>query len=77
MNKTIVYREKNISYNVSGDGQAVVLIHGFGEDGNVWKEQVQFLEKEFKVLVPFLPGSGDSEMIEDMSMEGFADCFMV
>ncbi len=74
MDKTVVYREKELSYQISGNGPVVVLIHGFGEDGNVWKNQVAFLEKEFTVLVPFLPGSGSSEMIDDMSMEGLAAC---
>lgn len=72
MNKETAYKGKKISYKVSGEGPAVVLLHGFGEDGNIWKEQVTFLEKEFTVIVPHLPGSGNSDLVEDMSMEGLA-----
>ncbi len=50
-----------------------MLLHGFGETGDIWKNQVALLEKNFLVIIPDLPGSGDSEMIEDMSMEGMAE----
>ena len=76
MKKTILYKGKELSYQVSGDGPTVVLLHGFGEDGTVWQEQISFLEKDFKVVVPHLPGSGSSEMIEDMSMEGLAEAIV-
>lgn len=73
MNRTIVYREKKLAYSISGTGPVVVLLHGFGEDGRVWNYQKEHLENEFTVLVPHLPGSGSSDMIEDMSMEGMAE----
>jgi pimeloyl-ACP methyl ester carboxylesterase len=38
----------------------------------VWQKQISFLESSFHVIVPHLPGSGSSELIEDMSMEGMA-----
>lgn len=76
MKKTILYKGKELSYQASGDGPTVVLLHGFGEDGTVWQEQISFLEKDFKVVVPHLPGSGSSEMIEDMSMEGLAEAIV-
>lgn len=72
MNKTAVYQNKTLSYQISGIGPDVVLLHGFGEDGNVWNNQVSFLEDSFRVIVPHLPGSGSSELIEDMSIEGIA-----
>ena len=50
-----------------------MFVHGFGEDGNVWNIQVDFLKDKFKLIVPDLPGSGKSEMISDMSMEGIAE----
>lgn len=72
MNKTAVYEGKNISYQTFGKGPAVVLLHGFGEDGNLWGKQISFLESSFQVIVPYLPGSGSSELVEDMRMEGMA-----
>lgn len=56
-----------------GNGKPVVFIHGFGEDGDVWKNQVEFLKNTFQLIIPDLPGSGQSEMINDMSIEGMAD----
>ncbi len=38
----------------------VVLLHGFAFDGNIWKEQVDVLQKYFTLLIPDLPGSGRS-----------------
>lgn len=73
MNKEITYQHKRIFYRISGTGKPVILVHGFGEDGEVWRHQVEYLEKQFKLIVPDLPGSGKSEQIDDMSMEGLAE----
>ena len=73
MIKTILYENKKIMYRVTGSGKPVMLVHGFGEDGEIWNNQVQFLKEKVKLIIPDLPGSGQSEMIEDMSMEGMAE----
>ena len=72
MNKEIIYQNHRIYYRVAGNGPAVVLIHGFGEDGEVWNNQVPFLENNFRLIIPDLPGSGKSELVDDMSIEGMA-----
>ena len=73
MMKKIAYTGKALSYKLAGSGPAVVLIHGFGEDSNVWQNQIDFLQDSFRLIVPDLPGSGDSDLIDDMSMEGMAE----
>ena len=73
MIKSIIYQDKILSYQVFGSGPTVVLIHGFGEDGDVWKNQISFLQPSFHLIVPHLPGSGSSGIIDDMSMEGLAE----
>ena len=35
MNKTLQYQSKAIYYRCIGSGEPVILIHGFGEDGDV------------------------------------------
>lgn len=50
-----------------------MLVHGFGEDGTIWDKQVDALKDNYQFIVPDLPGSGKSEMIDDMSMEGMAE----
>src|SRR6187402_1502774 len=88
--KTILYQNKKIFYRSIGPGDPVMLVHGFGEDGNVWRPpqtppkeglpnsqpwlfETPSLINRFKFIIPDLPGSGQSEMINDMSMEGMAE----
>jgi len=71
--KEIVIDNKKVFYRFIGEGPVVVFLHGFGEDGNIWKQQWKAI-KGYRLIVPDLPGSGESEMINDMSMEGLADC---
>ena len=73
MEKIILYQHKKIFYRSIGSGDSVMLVHGFGEDGNVWDKQVEHLKNKYHLIVPDLPGSGRSEMIDDMSMDGMAE----
>lgn len=73
MIKKLLYQNKQINYHVTGSGKPVFLIHGFGEDSSVWRNQVPYLSNKFQLIIPDLPGSGQSEMIDDMSMEGLAE----
>ncbi len=73
MQKQILYEGSKIFYHTYGRGKPVFLIHGFGEDGTVWINQIEYLKDKFKLIIPDLPGSGNSEMINDMSMEGMAE----
>ena len=100
MNQQIVIAGKTIFYRVYGKGEPVMLVHGFGETGEVWNNQVRpsqtppkekppqtppkeglqtpidgdfSLLDRFKFIIPDLPGSGKSEMIDDMSVEGMAE----
>ncbi len=73
MKKTIEIAGKKIIYKVVGKGKPVMLVHGYGEAGDVWNNQVSFMENNYHLIVPDLPGSGESDLIEDMSMEGMAE----
>lgn len=73
MIKTIEIEGKKIVYSITGNGSPVIFIHGFGEDGTVWRNQVDTLQNKFQLIIPDLPGSGQSEEIDDMSMEGMAE----
>ena len=77
--KTLSFRGIDISYRMTGKGPDVVLLHGFGEDGNVWKFQEAFLTPYFRLIIPDLPGSGRSPFLpmdgippEDI-ISGYAD----
>ena len=71
--KEISHRHKRIFYRSIGEGPVVVLVHGVPFDGSLWSNQFQALPG-FKLIIPDLPGVGRSELIEDMSMEGMAEC---
>jgi pimeloyl-ACP methyl ester carboxylesterase len=51
-----------IEYEVTGEGPAVVLLHGFPDSGRVWRHQVPALAQAgFRVIVPDLRGYGRSD----------------
>lgn len=68
--------EKNISlyYRVTGEGDPVMLVHGFGEDGTLWDSMIPTLADKYKLIIPDLTGSGKSSgPLEGMSMESLAE----
>jgi len=71
--KNITYQSSTIFYRIAGTGKPVVLLHGFGEDGEIWNNQIDFLKEHFTLIIPDLPGSGKSELIADMSIEGMGE----
>ena len=74
MDKTIVYRSLNIHYREEGEGFPVLLIHGLGEDSALWDAQVAYLGKEYRLIVPDLPGSGRSPLTPgEPSIDELAD----
>jgi pimeloyl-ACP methyl ester carboxylesterase len=71
---TIKYRNKQISYQVYGNGKCLVLLHGLLESLEIWDDFAAELSSEFKVLAIDLPGHGKSEAIAEVhSMELMAD----
>lgn len=57
------YKNTEVYYEVEGDGFPLVLIHGFGEAGSVWRHQRAVLKKRFKLIIPDVPGSGRSALL--------------
>src|SRR5688500_12600466 len=60
-----------VSYRVTGEGEPIVLLHGFGETSEIWKNQFDAFP-DHKLIIPSLPGTGPSAPATDMSMEGLA-----
>jgi len=54
------HRGLNWHYDVSGSGDAIVLIHGLGATGRFWDAQRDFLHTGFQVMTLDLPGHGKS-----------------
>lgn len=75
MIKFATFRKARIRYSDEGKGRAVVLLHGFPENMQVWQEFSAALSKSFRVICIDLPGMGESENIGYVhSMELMAQC---
>lgn len=70
---SVSFKNSTVFYHIYGSGKPVVLIHGFGEDGNIWNHLVNQLKKNFRVLVPDLPGSGESTILADQDRQTSID----
>lgn len=73
MQKKVDYKGCDVAYTIAGTGRPVMLVHGFAEDGNVWEHQVDFLQGHCMVIIPDLPGSGQSAYNESLkTIDDFA-----
>lgn len=63
----VLFKGQPVFYGRMGEGPAVMLVHGFGEDHHIWKETIQRLSKNFTVLFPDVPGSGHSPLNPSLS----------
>jgi len=60
-------------YRLSGTGNVIILLHGFPLNGTIWDDVVTKLSLNYTVIVPDLPGAGQSSFhgtelsIEDMA----------
>ena len=51
------YGIDELAYFDEGKGkQTILLLHGFGEDHTVWKNQIAFLSAHYRIIAPNLPG---------------------
>jgi len=73
--KYITFNDTIIFYKTIGKGLPVVFVHGFAEDSSIWDKQVEFLKDKYHLIVPDLPGSGRSAMInqKDAGLEDYAE----
>lgn len=72
--KQVSFKYKKVFYRVEGKGKPVMLLHGFAEDSSLWNYQIEKLKQNFQVIIPDLPGSGASEMIDGkLSISDYAD----
>ncbi len=62
-----------LSYQKHNSGIPILLVHGFCENGKVWNNLLQHLPAEYQYIIPDLPGFGNAEAVENISMEFYAD----
>lgn len=63
MQEIFEFGGSTIHYLDTGKGNTIVLLHGFGEDSQIWNRQIALLSQNYRLIVPDLPGSGNSSML--------------
>lgn len=59
-----------------GDGPPLVLLHGAIESGGAyWAPVIEWLAERHHVVVPDVPGLGESEPVADLTADAFAEWF--
>lgn len=66
MNMTIEYKGIKVGYSVRGSGMPIVLLHGYLEAGEVWEPLAERLEEKYRIIMPDLPGHGDSGVLGEV-----------
>ncbi|KAF2512080.1 alpha/beta hydrolase [Flavobacterium zhairuonense] len=61
--KTLIYKNTKISYSDSGEGNAIVLLHGFLENKKMWTEYVDLFSKNNRIITIDLLGHGETECL--------------
>ena len=73
---TVDINEFRIGYQRAGDGQPLVLLHGYVGDGlGTWSRELEMLSDEFTVIAWDAPGFGSSsDPPESFTLADYADC---
>jgi len=71
-NLSFEFDNRQMGYQKTGTGPAVILLHGFGEDHRIFNSTVTALEKNYTVYTPDLPGTGMSAINTDTYPSNFS-----
>lgn len=72
--KLLTYKNINLAYSETGKGTAIVLLHGFLENSNMWDFFVAEYSKKYRVITIDLLGHGETECLGYVhTMEDMAD----
>jgi pimeloyl-ACP methyl ester carboxylesterase len=64
-----------IHYQCGGEGTPALLIHGYGEDGNIWKTVLNGFEG-LQLIIPDFPGFGQSDVAESYALKEMMKVFL-
>jgi pimeloyl-ACP methyl ester carboxylesterase len=74
MNNFFQYKNGRIHYTDQGRGRVIILIHGYLETSEVWKNFAGKLAGEYRIITIDLPGHGRSDIYEEtQTMEFMAE----
>jgi abhydrolase domain-containing protein 6 len=67
--KEIKIDDHNIVYLEGGKGPTILLLHGYTGDKDNWTMFAPYLTKDYHVVIPDIPGYGESSMVEKASYD--------
>ena len=70
----LIFNGKKINYKDEGDGIALILLHGYLESIEIWKDFSESLTEHFRVIRIDLPGHGMSELFEEVQTCEYSQC---
>ena len=65
MIRKVSYKNYQVHVHVEGEGRAVLLLHGWPTNANLWKAQRDFLKSNYQVITPDWLGFGQSDKPQD------------
>ena len=63
--KSIDIPDFKIAYLEGGTGDTIIMVHGFGGFKDVWVKMAKYLTPNYRIIIPDLPGFGDSSKPQD------------
>ncbi len=67
--KEIKIDDHNIVYLEGGKGQSILLLHGYTANKDSWNDFAYYLTKEYHVVIPDIPGYGESTKSMDSNYD--------
>jgi pimeloyl-ACP methyl ester carboxylesterase len=72
--KSLILQGETLTYQEQGEGEPLILLHGFCGSSHYWDKVIPELSKSVRVIAPDLPGHGESsDRFGIESIEGMAD----
>ncbi len=72
--KSVKLSNAAIAYVDKGEGEVIVLLHGFCGSSRYWEEVIPVLSESYRVIAPDLPGHGESSStLKNYSIADIAD----
>lgn len=69
----VIYNNSKVAYREAGQGDCLVLLHGFCEDSTMWANFVSLLSKKYFILTIDLSGFGKSDLLKAHSIEAMSE----
>lgn len=74
--RQIAVGKGGVRYLVAGSGPSVVLVHGLGGAAPNWRLIAPDLARDYRVVIPELPGHGGSDPLSATTLDPFADAVL-